>query len=107
MMRMMIVMMMMIVITIMILALAIVTVTVKEMIFVRNGNSERNDIGRWPTVAALAAASLEEVNEMWRGLGYYRRAKCVCVCGPRLLPPRQVNHPLMRIAAAAATVYNA
>ena len=30
---------------------------------------------KWPTVQALAAASLEEVNEMWAGLGYYRRAK--------------------------------
>jgi A/G-specific adenine glycosylase len=34
---------------------------------------------RWmvafPNVAALAAAPLERVNEMWAGLGYYRRAK--------------------------------
>lgn len=30
---------------------------------------------KWPTVESLAAASLEEVNEMWSGLGYYRRAK--------------------------------
>ena len=30
---------------------------------------------KWPTVDALAAASLEEVNEQWAGLGYYRRAK--------------------------------
>jgi endonuclease III len=34
---------------------------------------------RWmvefPTVEALASASLERVNEMWSGLGYYRRAK--------------------------------
>eukprot|EP00898_Chlorokybus_atmophyticus_P003676 jgi/Chlat1/4309/Chrsp29S04478 len=30
---------------------------------------------RWPTVAALAKATLEEVNELWAGLGYYRRAK--------------------------------
>ena len=44
---------------------------------------------RWPTAAALAAASQEEVNEMWAGLGYYRRARFLLngarhVCG---LPP--------------------
>ncbi len=30
---------------------------------------------KWPTVASLAAASTEEVNAMWAGLGYYRRAR--------------------------------
>ncbi|GKU97799.1 hypothetical protein SLEP1_g10888 [Rubroshorea leprosula] len=30
---------------------------------------------RWPTLQDLAQASLEEVNEMWAGLGYYRRAR--------------------------------
>ncbi|KAK9747775.1 hypothetical protein RND81_02G014200 [Saponaria officinalis] len=30
---------------------------------------------KWPTVLHLSLASLEEVNEMWSGLGYYRRAK--------------------------------
>ena len=34
---------------------------------------------RWllafPTITALAQASLEQVNELWAGLGYYRRAK--------------------------------
>lgn len=29
---------------------------------------------RWPTVAALASATLEEVHEAWSGLGYYQRA---------------------------------
>jgi A/G-specific adenine glycosylase len=33
----------------------------------------RRWVARWPNVHALAAASLEEVNEMWAGLGYYRR----------------------------------
>ena len=32
-------------------------------------------VARWPTVAELAAASVEEVNTMWAGLGYYRRAR--------------------------------
>nr|CAD1819897.1 unnamed protein product [Ananas comosus var. bracteatus] len=30
---------------------------------------------RWPTLRRLASASQEEVNEMWAGLGYYRRAR--------------------------------
>lgn len=29
-------------------------------------------VARWPTVEALAAASQDEVNEAWAGLGYYR-----------------------------------
>jgi A/G-specific adenine glycosylase len=32
-------------------------------------------IDRWPTVEALAAASLAEVLEQWQGLGYPRRAR--------------------------------
>lgn len=30
---------------------------------------------KWPTVQDLAEASLEEVNEVWSGLGYYSRGK--------------------------------
>ncbi|RXM29076.1 A/G-specific adenine DNA glycosylase [Acipenser ruthenus] len=30
---------------------------------------------RWPTVQDLAAATLEDVNEMWSGLGFYSRGK--------------------------------
>ena len=29
---------------------------------------------RWPDVSSLASATREEVNELWAGLGYYRRA---------------------------------
>eukprot|EP00976_Prorocentrum_cordatum_P117669 1196346-Prorocentrum_minimum.AAC.1 len=32
-------------------------------------------MARWPDVASLAGASLEDVNEAWAGLGYYRRAR--------------------------------
>jgi A/G-specific adenine glycosylase len=32
-------------------------------------------LARWPTVQALAAASLDEVLKMWEGLGYYGRAR--------------------------------
>ncbi|XP_042045255.1 adenine DNA glycosylase-like isoform X2 [Salvia splendens] len=30
---------------------------------------------KWPTIHHLAQATIEEVNEMWAGLGYYRRAR--------------------------------
>ncbi|CAH1776066.1 unnamed protein product [Owenia fusiformis] len=30
---------------------------------------------KWPTLQALSMASLEEVNEMWSGLGYYSRGR--------------------------------
>ena len=34
-------------------------------------------VERWPTVKQLASASIEEVNEAWAGLGYYRRARAL------------------------------
>eukprot|EP00958_Prasinococcus_capsulatus_P019053 scaffold2295_cov354-Prasinococcus_capsulatus_cf.AAC.7 len=34
-------------------------------------------VAKWPTVHELAGASIEEVNEMWAGLGYYRRARAL------------------------------
>ena len=30
---------------------------------------------KWPTIADLAKADIEEVNSAWKGLGYYRRAR--------------------------------
>lgn len=35
---------------------------------------------RWPTVAALAAASWDQVSEAWAGLGYYSRARNLHAC---------------------------
>ena len=34
-------------------------------------------LAKWPTVEALAGASLDEVLALWAGLGYYRRARYV------------------------------
>ena len=34
-------------------------------------------LARFPTLEALAAASLEDVLRMWAGLGYYARARCL------------------------------
>jgi hypothetical protein len=37
-------------------------------------------LARWPTVAALAAAPLDEVLAAWAGLGYYSRARNLHKC---------------------------
>ncbi|MEP9376834.1 A/G-specific adenine glycosylase [Aquabacter sp. CN5-332] len=37
-------------------------------------------LARWPTIAALAAAPLEEVLSAWAGLGYYARARNLHAC---------------------------
>jgi A/G-specific adenine glycosylase len=42
-------------------------------------------VARWPTVAALGAASLDDVLRMWAGLGYYSRARNLHACAAALL----------------------
>ena len=42
-------------------------------------------VGRWPTLASLAKASLDEVFQMWAGLGYYRRARSLHECATVLM----------------------
>jgi A/G-specific adenine glycosylase len=37
-------------------------------------------VARFPTLSALAAASLDEVLHLWQGLGYYARARNLHVC---------------------------
>jgi A/G-specific adenine glycosylase len=37
-------------------------------------------VARWPDVATLAAASLDEVLQLWQGLGYYARARNLHAC---------------------------
>jgi len=37
-------------------------------------------LARWPDIAALAGASLDEVLRMWAGLGYYSRARNLHAC---------------------------
>jgi A/G-specific adenine glycosylase len=37
-------------------------------------------LARWPTVTALAAASLDDVLRAWAGLGYYARARNLHAC---------------------------
>jgi A/G-specific adenine glycosylase len=42
-------------------------------------------IARWPTVAALGKASLDDVLRMWAGLGYYSRARNLHACAVAVL----------------------
>jgi len=44
------------------------------------GKYFRRFMARWPTVADLAAASLDEVLSEWAGLGYYARARKLHQC---------------------------
>lgn len=40
---------------------------------------------RWPSVAALGSASLDDVLRMWAGLGYYSRARNLHACAATVL----------------------
>jgi A/G-specific adenine glycosylase len=42
-------------------------------------------LARWPDVAAMARASLDEVLRMWAGLGYYSRARNLHACAVAVL----------------------
>ncbi len=42
-------------------------------------------IARWPNVADLGAASLDDVLRMWAGLGYYSRARNLHACAATVL----------------------
>ncbi|XP_022016648.1 adenine DNA glycosylase isoform X3 [Helianthus annuus] len=53
---------------------------------------------KWPTVHHLAQASIEEVNEMWAGLGYYRRARFLLEAVP------VVDGNVIRVIARLKTI---
>jgi A/G-specific adenine glycosylase len=42
-------------------------------------------VARWPDISALAAASLDEVLQLWQGLGYYARARNLHACARDLV----------------------
>ncbi len=42
-------------------------------------------LARWPTLAALAAADLDDVLHAWQGLGYYARARNLHTCARVLI----------------------
>jgi A/G-specific adenine glycosylase len=37
-------------------------------------------VARWPDISGLAAASLDEILQLWQGLGYYARARNLHAC---------------------------
>jgi len=44
----------------------------------------RKFITRWPTIQALGKSKLDDVMQMWAGLGYYRRASALHECAGRV-----------------------
>ena len=48
---------------------------------------------RFPTIQTLAAASSEEVNALWAGLGYYRRAAQILSCAKGLVAEHGAELP--------------
>lgn len=50
-------------------------------------------LARWPTVAALAAAPVEEVMQAWAGLGYYARARNLHQCAKTVTEWRGGHFP--------------
>jgi A/G-specific adenine glycosylase len=53
----------------------------------------RRFLERFPTVAALASASLDEVLAVWQGLGYYRRAYHLHQAAKRIMEHHQGVFP--------------
>jgi len=43
-------------------------------------------MAKWPSLPELAASSIDDVNAMWSGLGYYRRARMLLEVISRTLP---------------------
>lgn len=50
-------------------------------------------MARWPTVEALAAASLDEVLGEWAGLGYYARARNLHACAREIVSQHASRFP--------------
>src|ERR1700726_2636294 len=58
-------------------------------------------IARWPTVAALAAASLDYVLRLWAALGYYARARNLHACAKAVVERDGECFPATQIELAA------
>jgi A/G-specific adenine glycosylase len=50
-------------------------------------------VERWPSVVALAAASLEDVLRTWAGLGYYARARNLHACSRAVVERHGASFP--------------
>lgn len=53
----------------------------------------QNFLERWPTVAALAAADLDDVLVAWAGLGYYSRARNLHKCAQAVVAGHGAKFP--------------
>jgi A/G-specific adenine glycosylase len=58
-------------------------------------------LSRWPTLAALATAPLEEVLQVWAGLGYYARARNLHACAQAIVTRHNGKFPSDRQALQA------
>lgn len=61
----------------------------------------RRFLARFPTLATLAAASVDEVIEAWQGLGYYRRARNLHLAAQHIVEQHQGVFPDTFEAVAA------
>jgi len=61
----------------------------------------RRFLARFPTVAALAAASVDAVLAAWQGLGYYRRARHLHLAAQQIMAQHQGKFPDTFEAVAA------
>ena len=59
-------------------------------------------LARWPTVEALAAASLDDVLRAWAGLGYYARARNLHACARAVVERHGGKFPASLEALARA-----
>ena len=59
-------------------------------------------LARWPTVAALAAADLDDVLRAWAGLGYYARARNLHACAQAVVERHGGQFPRDADGAARA-----
>ncbi len=58
-------------------------------------------LARWPTVADLAAAPLDDVLLVWAGLGYYARARNLHACARAVAGQHGGRFPIPRRVCAA------
>jgi A/G-specific adenine glycosylase len=50
-------------------------------------------VTRWPDIAALASASLDEILQLWQGLGYYARARNLHACARAVVERHRGTFP--------------
>ena len=60
-------------------------------------------LARFPSLASLAAAPLDEVLHAWQGLGYYRRARALHACAQAVVERHGGELPLDAAALARMT----